>query len=107
DQTVSLINRPPPAIAGLVAGADQESFGVNYSPLVPNLAYVMNRIRSEIAVVDTSAAQLVKTIPVGGNTETASTTPDGNLIVAAVSGANRVVVIDAKSGEIVKAFENV
>jgi DNA-binding beta-propeller fold protein YncE len=107
DQTVSLIKGAPPAIAGLVQGADQESFGVNYSPLVPNLAYVMNRIRSEIAVVDTSAAQLVKTIPVGGNTETASTTPDGKLIVAAVSGANRVVVIDAKSGEIVKAFENV
>ena len=43
----------------------------------------------------------------GGNTETASTTPDGKLIVAAVSSANRVVVIDAKTGDIVKTFENV
>ncbi len=107
DQTVSLIRHDTPAIDGAVPGADQQSYGVNYSPLVPNLAYVMNRIRSEIAVVDTSTASLVKTIAVGGNTETASTTPDGKLIVAAVSGANRVVVIDALTGTIVKAFDNV
>jgi DNA-binding beta-propeller fold protein YncE len=107
DQTVSLIKSAAPAVDGSITGADQQSYGVNYSPLVPNLAYVMNRIRSEIAVVDVSTAQLVKSIPVGGNTETASTTADGKLIVAAVSSANRVVVIDAMTGNIVKAFDNV
>jgi DNA-binding beta-propeller fold protein YncE len=107
DQTVSLIKSAPPTLGASIAGADQESFGVNYSPLVPNLAYVMNRIRSEIAVFDITTAKLVNTIPVGGNTETASTTPDGKLIVAAVSSANRVVVIDAMTGNIVKAFDNI
>ncbi|MND00884.1 hypothetical protein D3C83_196550 [compost metagenome] len=43
----------------------------------------------------------------GGNTETAATTADGRYIVAAVSGANRVVVIDAASEQIVKTFDGV
>jgi DNA-binding beta-propeller fold protein YncE len=107
DKTVSLIQAEQRIIDGSVDGADQQSFGVNYSPLVPDLAYVMNRMRSEIAVVDTKRATLVKAIDVGGNTETASTTPDGKYIVAAVSSANRVVVIDAMTGTIVKAFDGI
>ena len=107
DQTVSLIQADQRIIDGAVTGSDQESFGVNYSSLVPDLAYVMNRIRSEIAVVDTKQARLIKTIDVGGNTETASTSPDGKYIVAAVSSANRVVIIDAASGTIVKTFDGI
>ncbi|HKQ68460.1 MAG TPA: YncE family protein [Polyangiaceae bacterium] len=108
DATVSLIKAPQGLIDGdAVPGADQESFGVNYSSLVPDYAYVMNRIRSEIAVVDTKSARLINTIDVGGNTETASTTADGKYIVAAVSSANRVVVIDALTGGIVKTFDGV
>jgi YVTN family beta-propeller protein len=44
---------------------------------------------------------------VGGNTETASTTADGKYIVAAVSSANRVVVIDAVTKTIVRQFDNI
>jgi YVTN family beta-propeller protein len=44
---------------------------------------------------------------VGGNTETASTSADGRLIVAAVSGADKVVVIDAATNAILKTFSNV
>jgi DNA-binding beta-propeller fold protein YncE len=47
------------------------------------------------------------TIPVGGTTETASTTADGKYIVAAVSSANKVVVIDAIAATVVKTFDNV
>ena len=50
---------------------------------------------------------MTDTIDVGGTTETASTTPDGKWIVAAVSSANQVVVIDAVTNEIVKTFDNV
>jgi DNA-binding beta-propeller fold protein YncE len=107
DLTVSLIHTAPATVAATVGGADRQSFGVNYSSLVPDLAYVMNRLRDEIAVVDTANAKLVKTIAVGGNTETASTTADGKYIVATVSDANRVVIIDAVSGNIVKTFDNV
>jgi DNA-binding beta-propeller fold protein YncE len=67
----------------------------------------MNREKHQVAVVDTAKMQLVDNIDVGGTTETASTTADGKWIVAAVSSANRVVVIDAVTHQIVKSFENV
>jgi YVTN family beta-propeller protein len=67
----------------------------------------MNRIREDIAVVDTASGEITTRIPVGGNTETAATTADGKWIVAAVSGADKVVVIDAVTNEIVKEFKNV
>jgi DNA-binding beta-propeller fold protein YncE len=87
--------------------ADEESFGVNYSSLAPDQAFLMNRFKKEIAVVDTAQMRAMDRIDVGGTTETASTTPDGRLIVATVSSANAVVVIDAVTHEIVKRFENV
>jgi DNA-binding beta-propeller fold protein YncE len=86
---------------------ETESYGVNYSPLVPERAFVMNRLREEVAVVNTRTMVRETTIPVGGATETASTTADGRWIVAAVSTANSVVVIDAVTKEIVKTFDNV
>jgi DNA-binding beta-propeller fold protein YncE len=107
DETVSLIRPGNASMGGSAPGADSESYGVNYSPHAPGLAFVMNRVRSEIAVVDTELRQVVKNIPVGGNTETASTTADGKFIVAAVSSANRVVVIDAMTKNIVRTFDNI
>ena len=80
---------------------------MNYSPLEPDLAFVMNRVREDIAVVDTSKGEIVERIDVGGNTETASTTADGRYIVATVSNANRVVVIDVMTRTIKKTFMNV
>jgi YVTN family beta-propeller protein len=107
DQTVSLIERAPLATGATIQGADRESFGVNYSPLAADMAFVMNRYKDEIAVMNTRTAQLTGKIPVGGNTETAATTADGKYIVAAVSSANRVVVIDAATQTVVKTFDNI
>ncbi len=107
DQTVSLIDGHAPRATMAALPGDREAYGVNYSPLTPGKAFVMNRIRQDIAVVDTERGQITDRIPVGGNTETAATTPDGRWVVAAVSGADRVVVIDARSNGIVKAFEGV
>ncbi len=107
DQTVSFISTEPSTISGSAGGADRQSYGVNYSPLVPDRAFVMNRFKNEIAVVNTQNGQGLGKIAVGGNTETASTTADGKYIVAAVSSANRVVVIDAVSQQVVKTFDNV
>ena len=107
DQTVSLINADvAPAVVGALPG-DEEAYGVNFTSVAPDKAFVMNRIREDIAVVDTESGAITSRIPVGGNTETAATTADGKLIVAAVSGADKVVVIDAATNEIVKEFENV
>ena len=86
---------------------DEEAYGVNFSSQAPGRAFVMNRMRQDVAVVDTELGQITSRIPVGGNTETAATTADGKFIVAAVSGANRVVFIDPSTGTIAKAFEGV
>jgi len=106
DQTVSMLAGDSPQVLATMPG-DQESFGVNYTSKAPDRAFVMNRIRRDISVVDTTQGIIVDRIDVGGNTETASTTPDGSLIVAAVSGADKVVVIDALTHQIVKTFDDV
>jgi len=107
DQTVSVVARNPLEITATVGGADRESFGVNYSPLAASRAFVMNRYKNEIAVVNTDTGRREGAIAVGGTTETASTTADGRYIIAAVSSANRVVVIDVVTGAVVKTFDNV
>jgi YVTN family beta-propeller protein len=104
DQTVSLIDGRTRTTMSALPG-DSEAYGVNYSSLAPDKAFVMNRVREDIAVVDTARGEITGRIPVGGNTETAATTPDGRFVVAAVSSANKVVVIDARSNQIVKSFE--
>lgn len=107
DKSVSVIDAiEAPSVMGSLPG-DEEAYGVNYSSRTPNKAFVMNRIRKDIAVMDTETLHVKQRIPVGGNTETAATTADGKYIIAAVSSANRVVVIDAESEEIVKTFDNV
>lgn len=105
DATVSVLQGA--ASLAVIGGADSQSYGVNYSPLVPDQAFVMNRFRQEIAVVDVNTHARVDSIDVGGRTETASTTPDGKWIVATVSSANRVVVVDAATHAIVKTFDGV
>lgn len=104
DQTASIVSQE--SVLAQLPVADDESYGVNYSPLVPNQAFVMNRNKQEIAVLDTATKSLMERIDVGGTTETASTTADGKYIVAAVSSANAVVVIDAVTHQVVKRFEN-
>jgi YVTN family beta-propeller protein len=106
DQQVSIIDGDAATVSAALPG-DEEAYGVNYSSLTPDKAFVMNRVREDIAVVDTARGEITSRIPVGGNTETASTTADGAWIVAAVSSANQVVVIDAETNEIVKTFDDV
>jgi YVTN family beta-propeller protein len=105
DKTASVVNSE--SVLSALPFADQETFGVNYSPLVPDQAFLMNREKQEIAVVDTRDGQLVDRIDVGGTTETASTTADGKYVVAAVSSINAVVIIDAEKHSVVKRFDNV
>ena len=108
DKTVSVIDAEKllASVSSTLPG-DEEAYGVNFSPIEPNLAFVMNRVREDIAVVDTDKGEILERIGVGGNTETASTTADGKLIIATVSSANKVVVIDVATRTIKKTFENV
>ena len=107
DRSASVIAGADAHVLGALPFADDESYGVNYSPLAPDRAFIMNRKRHEIAVADTAAMRLAGTIDVGGTTETASTSADGRYIVAAVSSADRVVIIDAATQEIVKTIDHV
>jgi YVTN family beta-propeller protein len=106
DMTVAMLDARAASVKTVTDASDHDSNGVNYSPLVPDKAFVMNRLREDIAVVDTKLGTVSARIAVGGNTETASTTPDGRWIVAAVSSAGAAVVIDTQTNAIVKRFEN-
>jgi YVTN family beta-propeller protein len=105
-RTVSMLGATASTVMATMPG-DQESFGVNYTSVAPQKAFVMNRIREDVSVVDLDAGVVTARIDVGGNTETASTSADGKLIVAAVSGADKVVVIDALTNQIIKTFDKV
>jgi YVTN family beta-propeller protein len=105
NRTVSMIRGADPVMS--VPAGDMESFGVNYSPLTPDKAFVMNRLRENITVVDTARGSVPATIPTGGNTAPASTTADGKWIVATVSGSDQVIVIDAMTNAVVKTFDHV
>jgi YVTN family beta-propeller protein len=107
DATVSMIRARSRDVQSIPDAADQDSNGVNYTSLAPNKAFVMNRVREDITVIDTSTGEITDHINVGGNTETASTTPDGKWIIATVSSANRVVVIDALTNKVVKQFDGI
>jgi DNA-binding beta-propeller fold protein YncE len=106
DESASVIAADASSVLAALPFADEESFGVNYSPLAPHRAFIMNRAKQQIAVADTESMKLAGTIDVGGTTETASTSADGKYIVATVSSANRVVVIEAATQQIVKTFDN-
>jgi YVTN family beta-propeller protein len=104
DRTVAIIDGEKvggaaPSVSATLPG-DEEAYGVNFSSLTPERAFVMNRVREDVAIVDTGRNEIVGRIPVGGNTETAATSADGRWIVAAVSSANKVVVIDPETAQI-------
>jgi DNA-binding beta-propeller fold protein YncE len=107
DETAQIIDGDSKTVLASLPIADKESFGVNYSSQTPGQAFLMNRFKEEIAVVDTQAMKKIDTIAVGGTTETASTTADGKYIVATVSSINRVVVIEAATHKIFKTFDNI
>ena len=106
DGTVSLIDGLSARVTTTLPG-DEQAYGVNFSSRTPGKAFVMNRIRQDVAVVDTTTGGILGRIAVGGNTETASTSADGRHIVAAVSGADKVVIIDPQTAAVIKTLDNV
>jgi YVTN family beta-propeller protein len=93
-------------VVGMVEG-DDEAYGVNFSSRTPDRAFVMNRLRQDVAVVDMDAGTIVSRIDVGGTTETAATTPDGAAIVASVSSADRIVFIDPETEAVVTTLDGI
>lgn len=90
----------------LWSAGDAEVYGVNFSPTAPDLVFVLNRVRNEVAVVDRTTGERVDTLAAGGTTETATTTPDGRLLLP-VSSTGEVVVYDTATREELARFSGV
>lgn len=107
DSTVSVLDRDALAEVAVSQEGDTESYGVNYSPLAPELAFVLNSARGRVAVVDSASGALVDAVDVGGTTETAATTADGRHLLLPISSAGALSVLDVTTLEEVARFEDV
>lgn len=107
DESVSLIHRAEHREIARSLEGDQESYGVNYSPLAPGEAFVLNRIKERVAVIDRENGELIEAIDVGGTTETGSITEDGQYLLLPISSSNQFMVLDVTTREEVARFDNV
>lgn len=88
------------------AAGDTEVYGVNFSAQSPQEAFVLNRTRNEVSVLDRETGALRARIDVGGSTETATTTMDGRLLLP-ISSSGEVVVLDTVTHEELARFSEV
>ena len=107
DATVSVLDREALSEIAVSDAGDVESYGVNYSPLVPDRAFVLNRQKEQVAVVDAMDGSLIDTIDAGGTTETAATTADGRYLLLPVSSDDALAVIDVTTLEAIARFTDV
>jgi DNA-binding beta-propeller fold protein YncE len=107
DQTVSLIDNKEVREVARSREGDQESYGVNYSPLAPGQAFVLNRLKERVAVVNRRTGTLIESLDVGGTTETASTTGDGRYLLLPISSTNQFSVFDVATRTEVARFDDV
>lgn len=107
DSTVSLIDRVEGREIARSREGDQESYGVNYSPLAPGHAFVLNRFKERVAVIDRRTGNLVESLDVGGTTETAATTRDGRYLLLPISSTNQFAVFDPATRTELARFDGV
>jgi DNA-binding beta-propeller fold protein YncE len=107
DSTVSIMDRKRLAEISRSPEGDMESYGINYSPRAPGEAFVLNRIKEAVSVIDRESGDLIERIDVGGTTETAATTEDGKYLLLPISSANAFAVYDVETREQVQRFEGV
>jgi YVTN family beta-propeller protein len=85
----------------VMSGAgDQEVYGVNFSPLAPTEAFVLNRVRNEVSVIDRETGASIHRIDVGGTTETATTAMNGRILLP-ISSTGELLVLDPATHAIV------
>ncbi|MEO8178750.1 MAG: hypothetical protein ABI895_07950 [Deltaproteobacteria bacterium] len=107
DETVSLIDRLERREIARSLEGDQQSYGINYSPLAPGQAFVLNRVKERVAVIDRMTGGLIEALNVGGTTETASTTRDGRYLLLPISSTNQFAVLDVTTRKEVARFNDV
>ncbi|MDP2306471.1 MAG: hypothetical protein Q8P18_10635 [Pseudomonadota bacterium] len=92
--------------AAIWAAGDSEVYGVNFSATAPGEAFVLNRTRHEVAVLDRESGEVLDTLDVGGTTETGTTTPDGRLLLP-ISSTGEVAIIDTATHQELARFRGV
>ncbi|MFZ5477152.1 MAG: YncE family protein [Myxococcota bacterium] len=92
--------------ADVWTAGDSEVYGVNFSAQAPDEAFVLNRTRNEVAILDRVTGERIDTLDVGGTTETGTTTPDGRLLLP-ISSTGEVAVIDTATHEELARFSGV
>jgi YVTN family beta-propeller protein len=107
DETVSVIDRVQQREVARSPEGDQESYGVNYSPLAEGEAFVLNTVKERVAVIDRMSGNLIEALDVGGTTETASTTGDGRYLLLPLSSTNQFAVLDVTTHAEVARFDDV
>jgi YVTN family beta-propeller protein len=107
DSTVSVIDRVRGSEIARSLEGDQESYGVNYSPLAEGEAFVLNSVKERVAVIDRTSGELIERLDVGGTTETASTTGDGRYLLLPLSSTNQFAVYDVTTHSEVARFDDV
>lgn len=103
DRTVSVVSTATLGVVATVPGASDMT-GVNISG---DTAYVISRGDSKAVVIDLAAMKRVGEISLSGSPETGVTTPDGKKIYVALSGADKVAVIDARLRRVTATIDNV
>jgi YVTN family beta-propeller protein len=107
DSSVSLIDRRLQVEVARSREGDAESYGVNYSRLAPGEAFVLNRQKERVAVIDRQTGAAIDSLAVGGTTETASTSADGRYLLLPLSSTNQFAIWDVVEREEVALFEGV
>jgi YVTN family beta-propeller protein len=107
DSSVSLIDFELQAEVARSREGDAESYGVNYSRLAPGEAFVLNRQKERVAVIDRQTGAALDSLAVGGTTETASTSADGRYLLLPLSSTNQFAIWDVINREEVALFEGV
>ena len=92
--------------AEIWAAGDSEVYGVNFSAQAPDEAFVLNRTKNQVNVLDRQSGEVLDTLDVGGTTETATTTTDGRLLVP-ISSTGEVAVINTATHEELARFSGV
>ena len=84
----------------------EDMTGIN-SAVLDTTAFVISRGENKVIVLDLINMKLAGEITLPGTPETAVTTPNGMKIYVALSDANKVAVIDARSRKLVKMIDGV
>jgi len=104
DGTVSIIDAASCKVTGTVDVKTKRSNRVKFTKN-GKLVLISDMATGEVVVVDVAARNAVKRLKLGTSAEGILVVPDGTKAMVAVSGDNKVAVVDLQTLEVVTTFE--